>query len=77
MEVTGEVAAALRVDKLYGVAHRRRITRNKVQQIKYPSPEDPDPLKLIKTFIGNGQINKLSINLSSRQNQIELIYDTE
>jgi hypothetical protein len=53
------------------------VTRNKVQPIKYPSPEDPDPLKLIKTFLGNGQINKLSINLSSRQNQIELIYDTE
>lgn len=53
------------------------ITRNKVQQIKYPSPEDPDPLKLVKTYIGNGQINKLSINLSSRQNQIELVYDTE
>ena len=55
----------------------RGITRNKVQNVKYPSPEDPDPLKLIKTYLGNGQINKLSINLSSRQNQIELLYDTE
>lgn len=53
------------------------ITRTKTQPIKYPSLQDPDPLKLIKTYLGNGQINKLSINLSSRQNQINLIYDTE
>lgn len=55
----------------------RGITRTKTQSVKYPSIEDPDPLKLVKTYIGNGQINKLSINLSSRQNQIELLYDTE
>ncbi|BAL00423.1 hypothetical protein OBV_32240 [Oscillibacter valericigenes Sjm18-20] len=31
MEVTDEVAAELRADKLYEVAHRRRLTRNKAQ----------------------------------------------
>lgn len=53
------------------------VFRTKTQTVKYPSQTDPDPLKLVKTYMGSGQINKISINLSSRQNQIELVYDTE
>lgn len=53
------------------------IQRNKVQDIKYPANVDPDPLKLVKTLLGNGQIQKLSVNLCSRMNTITLAYDTE
>ena len=53
------------------------IERKKKQKIQFPSDDDPDPMKLIKTNIGNGQIDKISINLSSRMNKIALKYDTE
>ena len=53
------------------------IKRGKKQNVKYPSLEDPNPLQLIKTYIGDGQIQKLSVNLSSRMNEIQLKYDTE
>lgn len=53
------------------------VERKKKQKVMYPSIEDPDPLKLIKTGLGDGQIEKLSINLSSRMNNIQLKYDTE
>lgn len=53
------------------------IERGKKQQINYPSLEDPDPMKLIKTYIGNGQVDKISVNLQSRMNKITLKYDTE
>jgi hypothetical protein len=53
------------------------IERKKKQKVNYPSIEDPDPYKLVKTYLGNGQIDKLSINLSSRMNEIQLKYDTE
>lgn len=55
----------------------RGVERKKKQKVSFPSLEDPDPLQLIKTYIGNGQIEKLSINLQSRMNDIELKYDTE
>lgn len=53
------------------------IMRTKKQIVKYPSTTDPDPMKLIKTDLGDGQIRKISVNLSSGMNEIELRYDTE
>jgi hypothetical protein len=53
------------------------VKRTKKQIVFYPSTTDPDPLKLVKTYIGDGQIEKLSVNLSSRMNEIQLKYDTE
>jgi len=38
---------------------------------------DPDMVKLIKTQLGNGTIQKISINLSSRNAKATLKYDTE
>lgn len=55
----------------------RGIERGKKQQVSYPSLEDPNPMKLIKTYIGNGQVDKISVNLQSRMNKITLKYDTE
>lgn len=53
------------------------IERKKKQKVAFPSLDDPNPLQLIKTYLGEGQIEKLSINLQSRMNDIELKYDTE
>ena len=53
------------------------IDRKKKQIVKYPSDIDPNYLLLIKTSLGTGQIEKISVNLSSRMNTITLKYDTE
>lgn len=53
------------------------IDRKKKQTVSYPSLTDPDPQKLVKTFIGDGQIDNISITLHSRMNNITLKYDTE
>ncbi len=55
----------------------RGVERKKKQKVAFPSLDDPNPLQLIKTYLGVGQIEKLSINLQSRMNDIELKYDTE
>ena len=52
------------------------IQRKKKQSIKFPSIDEPDPMKLIKTSMGDGQIEKISTNLSSRMNTVQLKYDT-
>ena len=51
--------------------------RLKTQTIRFPALEDPDLLKLIETNMGSGTIGKLSVNLSSRNANATLKYDTE
>ena len=53
------------------------ITREKKQTLRMPVVDDPNPTQLIKTFLGNGQIEKLSVNLSSRNANVTLMYDTQ
>ena len=54
------------------------IQRQKTQSLSFPvGNDDPDLMRLVKTYIGNGQIEKLSINLSSRIAKATLKYDTE
>lgn len=54
------------------------IQRRKSQTITFPvGDNDPDVMELIKTNIGNGEIQKISINLSSRTAKATLKYDTE
>lgn len=48
------------------------IQRIKNQSVDFPCLTDPDVNKLVKTFIGNGQIEKLNINLSSRNGKATL-----
>lgn len=55
----------------------RSIERKKKQSINFPVDLDINPLQLIKTYIGNGQIDKLSVNLSSITAKATLKYDTE
>lgn len=51
--------------------------RLKKQTLKFPALVDPDLYKLVKTNIGDGQIENFSINLSSRNATATLKYDTE
>lgn len=53
------------------------IKRQKTQQLKYPARTNTILTRLIKTEIGNGTIEKLSINLQSRSATVTLKYDTE
>lgn len=54
------------------------MQRNRKQEVQIPTYDsDPDVLQLVKTGIGNGQIDKMSINLSSRMAKTTLRYDTE
>ena len=53
------------------------IQRNKKQTLAFPVGEDdPDLQKLVKTDIGNGQYDKVAVNLSSRTAKITLKYNT-
>lgn len=65
VEINGETAFA------------QGIERKKKQTVSFPSLQDIDPMKLIKTYIGDGQIDKISVNLHSRMNKITVKYDTE
>lgn len=64
--------------KINGVVYTAQgVKRLRVQQLKFPCLRDPDTNKLVKTEIGDGNIEKLSINLSSRTATATLHYDTE
>lgn len=53
------------------------IQRAKKQTITFPvGNDDPDMNKLVKTYLGNGQFDRLSINLSSRSAKATLKYNT-
>lgn len=53
------------------------IKKLKTQTIRFPILTDPNLMKLVKTNLGDGTIEKLSINLSSRSANATLKYDTE
>lgn len=53
------------------------IERKKKQTFSFPANDDPNPMQLIKTYIGNGQVDKLSVNLCSLNIKATLKYDTE
>lgn len=55
----------------------RGIKKLKTQNIKFPVLTEPDMFNLIKTGLGNGTIQKMSVNLSSRNANTTLKYDTE
>lgn len=47
------------------------------QDISIPVEEDPDLYKLITTDIGNGQISSMSIDITTKQAKITLVYEPE
>lgn len=59
------------------VYHAQGIKKLKIQTIKFPVLTEPNLTNLIKTELGNGTIQKMSVNLSSRNANTTLKYDTE
>ena len=53
------------------------VMKLKQQEVAFPVWDDPDLLKFVKTTLGAGQIEKLSVNLCSRMANATLSYDTE
>ena len=53
------------------------LTKCMKQEIKIPVTSDPSLYALIATNIGNGQVNNMSIDLTTRQATIELLYTPE
>lgn len=53
------------------------IKKLKLQEIQFAALTDPDPLQLIETQVGNGAVEKISVNLCSRQVKATLKYDSE
>ena len=59
------------------VYRAKGIQRSKKQQLPIPvGNTQPDMIKLVHTGIGDGQIDKMSINLASRMANTTLKYDT-
>ena len=53
------------------------IKRGKRQQVMIPyGNATPDTIKLVKTAMGDGQLQQLSLSLSSRMGKATLMYDT-
>lgn len=53
------------------------VKRLRTQSIRFPLLHDPNTFEAVKTSLGNGMIERLSINLSSRNANATLNYDTE
>lgn len=53
------------------------LKKLKTQTVELPMENDPELYKLVRTEIGDGKIDKISINLSSRKAKITLAYDTK
>lgn len=55
------------------------VSKNKKQTLTFPTYPDMvlQPLKIIKTFLGDGHVEKLTLNLSSRMVKANLKYKTE
>lgn len=53
----------------------RGVKKLKKQEIRFPVLQDPDPIILVKTSLGDGTIQKISINLQSRNANAVLVYE--
>lgn len=53
------------------------ITQKKKQEVVYPATQIINPYKLVKTDLGNGIVDKLSVNMESRMIKATIKHDTE
>ena len=53
------------------------IERKKTQQATYPATLPYDPVLLVRTPVGDGQVKEASVSLSSLTAKTTLKYDTE
>lgn len=58
-----------------GIGTAIGVKRTKVQEVSFPSDTDPNTNNLIKTDIGSGNIENITLNLSSRNAKVTLSYD--
>lgn len=60
-----------------GNYYAKSIDRRKKQTLSFPASVEINPIALIKTYLGSGQIEKISVNLCSYVANTTLKYDTE
>lgn len=53
------------------------VKRSKDQQVIYPTPIEPDPMRLLVTSIGRGEVDKLDINMTTRAATITVLHDLD
>lgn len=53
------------------------VRRTKTQEIRFPVYDEPDPLLMVETYLGNGVIEKMTLTLSSRIAKVTLKYEPE
>lgn len=68
-------AARLRINN--AAANAKTIKRTKTSDVTFASENDPNTEKLVRTNIGDGLIDKMTVNLASRETKITLKYETE
>jgi len=58
------------------LVNRRILNEKKVKKhtVSFPLSNEIDPVKLVKTELGNGEIEKISVNLSSMMYTVDLKY---
>lgn len=54
----------------------RSVERKKKQTLKFPAALELNPMLLVKTYLGDGQIEKINVNLCSSTAKTTLKYDT-
>lgn len=60
------------------IADNKHVKRNKLQQVKFPAGlSQINPMQLIRTKLGDGLADSISINLSSQIANVTLRYDNE
>lgn len=68
-------ARSLMVNELAFTAYG--VRRTKSQEVRVPSYEEPNPLELVKTGLGNGYVDKMTMVLTSRVAKTILKYEPE
>lgn len=63
--------------KINGTEMTVGVERKKKQSLSFPIDGEFDPMELVNTHVGLGQIDKISLNLHSRSAKTTLKYDTE
>ena len=51
------------------------IKRTKTQEVQVPCYDEPNPMELIKTNLGNGYVKRMNVKLSSRMSKTTLVYE--
>lgn len=59
---------------VFNYLHARDVKKCMKHTIEFSTEEDPDELELIKTALGNGKIDEISINLDTRKAKVNLLY---